>query len=102
MDTPITRAEHEEFRRNMENEHKRLHHRLDTMEKATEQIGSLALSVEKLAVSMENMAKAQQEQSEKLEELEGRDGELWRKVVGYAITAAVGLVLGFLFRQIGL
>ena len=69
MDTPLTRAEHEEFRRAVDAEHKRIHHRLDSMEKATEQIGSLAVSVEKLAVSMETMAKAQQEQGEKLEEL---------------------------------
>jgi chromosome segregation ATPase len=102
MDTPITRAEHEEFRRNMESEHKRLHRRLDTLEEATRQIASLAVSVEKLAVNMENMAKAQQEQGEKLEMLESRDGEQWRRVVGYALTAAVGLVLGFLFRQLGL
>ena len=100
MDTPITRAEHEEFRRNMDAEHKRIHHRLDTMEKATEQIGSLAVSVEKLAVSMENMAGAQKEQSEKLEQLESRDGEMWRKVTGYDITAVLGMIIGFVFQQI--
>ena len=102
MDTPLTRAEHEEFRRAVDAEHKRIHHRLDSMEKATEQIGSLAVSVEKLAVSMENMAKAQQDQGEKLEELENRDGEMWRKVTGYVITAVIGILLGFLFQQIGI
>ena len=56
MDTPLTRAEHEEFRRAVDAEHKRIHHRLDSMEKATEQIGSLAVSVEKLAVSMETVS----------------------------------------------
>lgn len=72
------------------------------MEKATEQIGSLAVSVEKLAVSMETMAKAQQEQGEKLEELENRDGEMWRKVAGYILTAVLGIVIGFLFKQVGI
>ena len=99
MDTPITRAEHEEFRRNMENEHKRLSKRIDSLESATKQIGSLVVSVERLAVSMESMAKEQKEQNEKLE---GRDGELWRKVTGYVITAVIGIVLGFVFRQIGM
>lgn len=102
MDTPLTRAEHEEFRRAVDAEHKRIHHRLDSMEKATEQIGSLAVSVEKLAVSMETMVKAQQEQGEKLEELENRDGEMWRKVAGYILTAVLGIVIGFLFKQVGI
>ena len=102
MDTPLTRAEHEEFRRAVDAEHKRILHRLDSMEKATEQIGSLAVSVEKLAVSMETMAKAQQEQGEKLEELENRDGEMWRKVAGYILTAVLGIVIGFLFKQVGI
>ena len=95
MDTPLTRAEHEEFRRAVDAEHKRIHHRLDSMEKATEQIGSLAVSVE-------TMAKAQQEQGEKLEELENRDGEMWRKVAGYILTAVLGIVIGFLFKQVGI
>ena len=102
MDTPITRAEHEEFRRNMENEHKRLSKRIDSLESTTKQIGSLVVSVERLAVSMESMAKEQKEQNEKLEKLEGRDGELWRKVTGYVITAVIGIVLGFVFRHIGM
>ena len=102
MENPITRAEHEEFRRNMENEHKRLSKRIDSLESATKQIGSLVVSVERLAVSMESMAKEQKEQNEKLEKLEGRDGELWRKVTGYVITAVIGIVLGFVFRHIGM
>ena len=99
MDTPITRAEHEEFRRNMEAEHKRLHHRVDAIEEATHQIGSLATSVERLAVSMENMAREQREQREKLDVLENRDGEMWRKVIGYIATTIAGIVVGFLFQH---
>ena len=102
MDTPITRAEHEEFRRNMEAEHKRLHHRVDAIEEDTRQIGRLATSVERLAVSMESVVREQKEQREQLEDLKSRDGEMWRKVVGYIITAIAGIVIGFLFRQIGI
>ncbi len=39
MDTPITRAEHEEFRRRMEDEHKRMNHRLGDLEETVRQIG---------------------------------------------------------------
>ena len=66
------------------------------------QIGALTTSVEKLALSMESMAKEQERQGERMEVLEGRDGEMWRKVVGYIVTAVIGIVLGFVFTQIGM
>ena len=102
MDTPITRAEHEEFRRTMDSEHKRISRRMDALEEETKQIRKLATSVERLAVSMESMSREQKEQGEKLEKLEERDGELWRKVTGYVITTVIGLILGFVFRLIGM
>ena len=102
MDTPITRAEHEEFRRRMEDENKRQDARLEALEDSVKEIQSLANSVASLAGSMERMTKEQEKQGKRLESLEQRDGEMWRKVVGYAVTAAVGIVLGFLFRQIGI
>ena len=102
MDTPITRAKHEEFRRRMEDENKRQDARLAALEDSVKEIQSLANSVASLAGSMERMTKEQEKQGKRLESLEQRDGEMWRKVVGYAVTAAVGIVLGFLFRQIGI
>ena len=102
MDTPITRAEHEECRRRMEDENKRQDARLAALEDSVKEIQSLANSVASLAGSMERMTKEQEKQGKRLESLEQRDGEMWRKVVGYAVTAAVGIVLGFLFRQIGI
>lgn len=102
MDTPITRAEHEEFRRRLEEENKRQDKRIELLEDNMRELNQLTTSVGKLAASVESMVKEQEKQGKRLETLEGRDGERWRKVVGYVITAAVGIVLGFLFRQIGM
>ncbi len=66
------------------------------------EISSLTASVAKLASSMESMLKEQERQGERLEALEGRDGEMWRKVTGYIITAVTGIVLGFIFTRIGM
>lgn len=41
-------------------------------------------------------------QGKRLVSLESKDGEMWRKVVGYVITAVIGIVLGFAFTQIGM
>lgn len=108
MDTPITRAEHEEFRRAMETENQRLadednrqNKRIEVLEENVRQIGALTTSVEKLALSIESMVKEQEQQGKRLEVLEGRDGEKWRQVTGYVITTVIGIILGFLFTQIG-
>ena len=102
MDTPITRAEHEEFRKRLEAEDDRLNARLKLVENDLKDIKALTASVEKLAVNMENMMKVQEKQGSRLEELENRDGEMWRKVTGYVVTAIISLILGFVFSTIGL
>lgn len=102
MDSPITRAEHEEFRRRIEEENKRQDRRLELLEHTVQQISDLTTSVEKLAVSMEGMLREQEKQGTRLETLEDRDGEMWRKIIGYAATAAVGIIIGYVARQIGL
>ena len=105
----ISRHEHEEFRRSMEAENQRLedenirqNHRLNALEETIKQVAAISTSVEKLALNMENMLKEQVNQGKRLETLESRDGEMWRKVVGYVGTAVVGIVVGFLFKQAGM
>lgn len=109
MDTPITRAEHEEFSRRMEAENRRLtdedkrqNRRIDELEETVRQIGDLTASVKELAVSMKNMTKVQELQGNDIEELKNRDGEMWRKVTGYVITTVIGIVVGFMFTRIGM
>lgn len=86
----------------MEEEHKRVNKRIELLEEQTKQITDIAISVRELAQSIKQMAETQKEQGEKLEKLESRDGEMWRKVMGYIITAIIGIVIGFVFQQIGM
>lgn len=100
--TPISRAEHDEFARRQDEENKRQNKRIDALEETVREIGSLTTSVAKLAASMESMLREQEKQGERLEALEGRDGEMWRRVTGYIITAVIGIVIGFIFTRIGM
>jgi TolA-binding protein len=102
MDEVITRAEHEEFCRRIDEENRRQNRRIELLEEGEQRIATLTASVERLATSMESMLKEQERQGKRLETLESRDGEMWRKVVGYAVTFMVGAVLAFLFAQMGL
>lgn len=95
-------AVHEEYAKRMEDEHRRQNARLSSLEETVKDISSLTTSVASLARSVEQMAKAQEKQGERLEELESRDGEMWRKVVGYVLTFVVGAVLTFVFTAIGI
>lgn len=98
----IGREEHEEFKRRMEDEHKRINHRIGELEDTVRQIGELTASVHQLAKSVEEMAKSQKRQEDRLEELEGRDGEKWRQVSGYVVTLLIGAILTFVLMQIGI
>ena len=102
MDEFVSQKEHEEFSRRMEDEHRRINHRLKDLEETVREVGKLTASVEKLAQSVQQMAKSQVRQEERLEELEGRDGEMWRKVSGYVVTTLVGAILTFVLMQIGI
>lgn len=100
--TPITRAEHEEFCKRVEAEDHRQDERLENLEEQTTRFTDLVLSVRELAQSVKQLAEIQKAQGEKLDELESRDGEMWRRVSGYVITSIIGLVVGYLFHRLGL
>ena len=100
--TQITRAEHEEFCKRIEAEDYRQNKRLEILEEQTKQFTDLVLSVRELAQSVKQLAEIQKMQGEKLDKLESRDGEIWRKVSGYVITSIIGLVIGYLFHKLGL
>lgn len=98
----ITRSEHEEFTKRMQDEHIRLSKRISELKEVTQQINDLAISTQKLAVNMENMLKNQEEQEKRISEMEERDGVMWRQAIGYVLTAIIGIVVGFVFKQIGM
>lgn len=102
MDTPISRAEHEEFRKRIEEGDNRQNRRIDELEENVRQISSMVSSIEKLAVNMENMAKEQERQGKRLETLEKRDGDKWRKAVEAVITAVISGAAGFMLAHLGL
>ena len=108
MAEPVTREEHEIFKQLMESENERLaeedrrqNQRINVLEKTVQQISSIATSVEKLAVNMENMVTVQKQQGDRLKTLEERDGERWRQVTGYVITAVISAILGFVASTLG-
>lgn len=89
----LTRVEHDEFVKRMEDEHNRQNHRISDMERTVKQIQNLTLSIEKMALNVENMAKELKRQGDHIEKLEEAPGHNWNKlkdgILG-AIAAAIG------------
>ena len=102
MDSGISREEHEEFRKRIDETNKRQDKRISELEDSVKEITAFTSSIERLAVNMESMVKEQEKQGKRLEILESRDGEMWRKVVGYAVTAVLGILIGFVFTRLGM
>lgn len=93
MDSPITRAEHNEFVKRCEDEHKRIGARLSELEKANVDNNKLLANVEKMAVNMEYMFKELQKQGQRLDILEELPNKGWNTLkngVFNAIGAAIG------------
>lgn len=109
MDNYITRQEHNEYAKRMDEEHKRQNHRISDLEIGLKETNSLALSVQELAINMKSMLEEQraqgkrlESQGERLDKLEGRDGEMWRKVTSHLLTTALGILVGYILKQIGI
>lgn len=94
MENAITRREHEEFARRQDAENERQNRRIALLEDNVRQITSLTVSVEKLAVNMENMLAEQKKLSERIEEIEKEPAEMNKQIKIAIITAIAGTVAG--------
>lgn len=99
---PISRAEHEEFARRIDAQERRQDRRIELLETSVREIGALTTSVERLAQSVENMVREQEKQGKRLEALESRDGEKWRRLMGYILAAAASCIVGYLLGGVGI
>lgn len=98
MEEPVTRPEYEEYKQRIEEEDARQNRRIELLEEQTKQINNLTISVEKLAQSVKTIAESLEAYGKRLETLEGRDGEKWRKVVGIVLTAVISGIIGYFLK----
>lgn len=102
MEEYITRPEHEEYAKRMNDEHVRQNKRISLLEEKTEENNKLLLAIERLTSSIKNMQEELKNQGDRLNILESRDGEMWRKVMSHVITTAIGILVGLIFTKIGM
>lgn len=98
----LLRVEHNEYAKRMEDEHERQNARIKELEESVKQYGELTLAVSQLAQSVEHMCKKQDAHTKRLEALESRDGEMWRKVTSHIIMTLVGAAAAYFLTKLGL
>ena len=101
MDSALTRAEHNEFAKRMEDEHSRQNKRISDLESAVEQNSKLIVSIEKISTNVENLQKQYVSLSDDVESIKNRDGDNWRKMLWFVGTTVLGIIIGFLLKQVG-
>ena len=89
----ISRAEHDEYVKRMDDEHRRMNNRIVILEKSGQQMQSLINNVGKMAVNMEHMVEEQRSQSERLEHLEKLPLNNWN-IVKNGVYNAIGASIG--------
>lgn len=97
----LTRNEHKEFADHMKSEHENIERRLGALEKLFNKMNSIVVSVEKLALSVENMQKEQINQGKRLEEIEEIPAQNWNTVKSAIITGVISVAIGILVGALG-
>ena len=92
----VTLAVHNEFARRIDEENERQNIRLTALERGLQEVSKITVNVERLAVSMEQMADEQKKQGERLNEIEKKPAKRWDVVVTGAISAIVGALMAAL------
>lgn len=93
----ITRLEFEERGKRIDDENNRQNHRLDRLEKMSDQLTDMAASIKAMVVTMQSMQREQERQGERLDDIEKKPADNWNQliytVVAMIATAAVTLLL---------
>ena len=86
MDTPITRAEHEEFKKRLDDENKRLSRRIDDLKSTLDKYIDLAVSVNTLANRLKALTHEVGKQNDRIDELENEPAENWNAIIRSILT----------------
>ena len=89
----VSRHEHNEFVKRIEDENNRQNHRIGLLEESMQQIHSIALSVKELAVNMAGMQEEMKKQGERLGRIEAEPADTWKTLKRTVLTVAVTAIV---------
>lgn len=94
----ITRAEYDIAVKRIEDEEHRQNKRLDILEASLTKLTEITVTVGKMAVSLETMAKELEKQGKRLEEIERTPAGRWNTLISALIGALVAAAVAYFLR----
>lgn len=102
MSDYITREEYDEFKDGLKAEHARTNARLREVEEVVKEIHTMSTTLIVLCEKMSSVNNSIDALNADVDTLKARDGEMWRKIVAYILTTVAGIIIGYIFKQIGM
>lgn len=102
MSDYIAREEHDEFKDGLKAEHARTNARLREVEEVVKEIHTMSTTLIVLCEKMSSVNNSIDALNADVDTLKARDGEMWRKIVAYILTTVAGIIIGYIFKQIGM
>ena len=102
MDECISRQECKTCQEKYDEINNNQNRRLDALEENVKQIQALTISVEKMAVSIEQMTKELTKQGQRLEAIEAEPGEKWKQAVWIVISVIITATVTLFLSRIGI
>lgn len=84
----------------IEDENNRQNKRIDKLEEDVSEIHKISLSVEKLAINMQNMLEEIKNQGVRLAKLENEPAEQWSNATKTIIAAVLGAVVAYVMGRL--
>ena len=98
----VTRHEYMERIGRSDDKMHSLDRRLSKVEELSDKLGEMAVTMQGMLVTLQNMQKEQTEQGERLKKIEEEPADNWRKFVWTAFACVVTGVVGFLLAKVGI
>ena len=102
MEEFVTRHEYMERIGRSDDKMHSLDRRLSKVEELSDKLGEMAVTMQGMLVTLQNMQKEQTEQGERLKKIEEEPADNWRKFVWTAFACVVTGVVGFLLAKVGI
>ena len=102
MDEYVTRHEYMERIGRSDDKMHSLDRRLSKVEELSDKLGEMAVTMQGMLVTLQNMQKEQTEQGERLRKIEEEPADNWRKFVWTAFACVVTGVVGYFLAKAGI
>lgn len=96
----ITRAEHEEFKRRIEDEEKRQNHRLDTVEDRVNSLIDMQVSMATIQVGIASITEELKKLAAEVDDIKREPADKWNKAVWIVVTALITAAVTFILSRI--